>query len=220
VNIDGDTVNGTGTIVFQAEAPGSVPVSNVAASNIDVAGVYNNPYPSGSGTFTFNAGSGNSGWSTTPVLTSFPSPGNSGGGCTNSNLALCATMTASGYTQGYLPSNASDRNPDSYWESTDNAFPQWLEAGLSQVLTVGSVALDLLPLSSWPSRTQTIAVLGSTDGNNWTTLVPATGYTFDSADGDSVTISLPSPKVRYLQLYFTAHTGWPAGQISEFEISA
>ncbi len=47
VNFNGDTVNGTGTVIFQVEAQGSAWVSNVTATNIGVAGVYNNPYPSG-----------------------------------------------------------------------------------------------------------------------------------------------------------------------------
>jgi hypothetical protein len=218
VNINGDTVNGTGTVIFQAETQGSVSVSNVTASHIDVKGVYNNPYPSGSGTFTLSTGSGNSGWSTTPVLTTFPSRGGGGGKCTQTNLARCATMTASGSTQPYVPANTNDGDPDTYWESTDNAFPQWLEADLGKARAVGSVTLGLPPLSSWPSRTQTIAVRGSTDGTNWTTLVPAAQYTFDGADNNSVKIGLPASQVRYLQLNFTANTAWPAGQISEFQI--
>jgi F5/8 type C domain/Pectate lyase superfamily protein len=218
VNINGDTVDGTGTVIFQAEAQGSVSVSNVTASNIGVAGVYNNPYPSGSGTFAFDLGSGNSGWSTTPVLTTFPTPGSGGGSCSSSNLALCATLTASGYTQSYVPANANDGNANTYWESTDNAFPQWLEANLGSAQTVGSVTLDLPPQSDWATRTQTITILGSTDGTNWTTLVASTGYTFNPSTGNTVTISLPSSQVQYLQLYFTANTGWPAGQISEFQI--
>jgi len=215
VNINGDTVNGTGTVIFQAETQGSVSVSNVTASNIGVAGVYNNPYPSGSGTFTFDLGSGNSGWSTTPVLTTFPNPARP---CTTTNLGLCATMSASGYTQNYVPANVNDGNTSTYWESTDNSFPQWLEASFSTPQQVGSVTLDLPPLSDWNTRTQTIEILGSTDGTTWTTLVPATGYTFNPDTGNTVTISLPTTTVQDLQLYFTANTGWPAGQISEFEI--
>jgi hypothetical protein len=317
VNINGDTVNGTGTVIFQAETSGSISVSNVTASNIGVAGVYNSAYPAGSGTFTFNLGSGNSGWSTTPVLTSFPSPavpgaltaspsslsfgdedvgsatatqavtianpgssaqtissisassqfsqtnncGSSlaaGASCTvnvafsptaggsasgtltvdnssptptlsvalsglgvtsTTNLALGATMTASGYTDTFVPSNANDGNTSTYWESTDGAFPQWLEANLGSTQAVGSLTLDLPPSSSWGTRTQTLSVLGSTNGSTWTTLVASAGYTFNPATGNTVTISLPSQEdVRYLQLDFTANTGWDAGQISEFEI--
>jgi F5/8 type C domain/Abnormal spindle-like microcephaly-assoc'd, ASPM-SPD-2-Hydin len=135
------------------------------------------------------------------------------------NLALGATMTASGSTQNYVPSNANDGNPDTYWESTDNAFPQWLEANLGSAQTIGSITLDLPPLSDWPTRTQTLSVLGSNNGSTWTTLVASAGYTFNSAAGNTVTISLPATVTeQYLQLDFTANTGWPAGQVSEFEI--
>jgi hypothetical protein len=134
------------------------------------------------------------------------------------NLALGATMTASGSTQSFGPANANDGNTSTYWESTDSDFPQWLEANLGSVQTVGSVVLDLPPSTAWATRTQTLSVLGSTNGTTWTTLVTSAGYTFNPATGNTVTINLPSSQVRYLQLDFTANTGWPAGQVSEFEI--
>jgi hypothetical protein len=128
-------------------------------------------------------------------------------------------MTASGYTQVYTPSNANDGNSSSYWESTDNAFPQWLTADMGSVQSVESIVLDLPPSSLWQPRTQTIEVLGSTDGSTWTTLLPSAGYTFNNATGNTVTINLHQPaNVRYVKLYFTANTDWPAGQVSEFEI--
>ena len=54
-------------------------MSGVTASGVGVAGAYNDGYPRQHtpGAFTFNLGSGNSGWSTTPVLTAFPEPGRS-----------------------------------------------------------------------------------------------------------------------------------------------
>jgi hypothetical protein len=135
------------------------------------------------------------------------------------NLALGATMTASGSAQSYVPSNTNDGNTATYWESTNNAFPQWLEADLGSAQTVGSVTLDLPPSSSWATRTQTLSVQGSTDGSTWTTLAGSANYTFDPSSGNTVTISLPSAvSERYLRLNFTANTGWPAGQVSEFEI--
>jgi hypothetical protein len=134
------------------------------------------------------------------------------------NLALGATMTASGSTQSYGPSNANDGNTSTYWESTDSDFPQWLEANLGSVQAVGSIVLDLPPSTAWATRTQTLSVLGSTNGSTWTTLVASAGYTFNPATGNTVTINLPSSQVQYLQLDFTANTGWPAGQVSEFEI--
>jgi len=136
------------------------------------------------------------------------------------NLALGATMTASGSTQSYAPSNANDGNTSTYWESTDSDFPQWLEANLGSAQTVGSITLDLPPSTAWATRTQTLSVLGSTNGSTWTTLVASAGYTFNPATGNTVTIDVPSTSVQYLELNFTANTGWPAGQISEFEIFA
>ena len=135
------------------------------------------------------------------------------------NLALGATMTASGSAQSYVPSNTNDGNTSTYWESTNNAFPQWLEADLGSAQTVGSITLDLPPATSWATRTQTLSVQGSTDGSTWATLVGSANYTFDPSTGNSVTISLPAAvSERYLRLNFTANTGWPAGQVSEFEI--
>ena len=50
---------------------------------------------------------------------------------------------------------------------------------------------------------------------------PACRNTFDPSTGNTVTISLPSAvSERYLWLNFTANTGWPAGQISEFQVWA
>jgi hypothetical protein len=128
-------------------------------------------------------------------------------------------MSASGSTSGFPPSNANDGNTSSYWESTDSAFPQWLQADLGSAQTIGSVVLDLPPSSAWATRTQTLSVQGSTDGSTWTTLVASAGYTFNPSTGNTVTINLPSgTSDQYLRLNFTANTGWPAGQVSEFEI--
>src|SRR6201999_1258237 len=54
-------------------------VSGVTASGVGVAGAYNYSYPGNvSGGYTFNLGSGNTGWGTTPVLTAFPEPAQPG----------------------------------------------------------------------------------------------------------------------------------------------
>jgi F5/8 type C domain/Pectate lyase superfamily protein len=245
LNINGATVEGTGTTVFQAETGGSASVSNVVASDVGVAGTYNYGYPSNTaGLFTFNLGSGNSGWSTTPVLTSYPSPVTptatasappSGGGTpppttappttapptsppSGTNLALNKSTTSSGYTQTYTPANAVDGNTNTYWESADNAFPQWIQVDLGASYSIGSVTLDLPPSSSWGTRTQTLSVLGSTNGSSYTTLVGSTNYTFNPSTGNTVTITFPTTAARYVKLNFTANTAWPAGQLSEFEV--
>ena len=186
--------------------------SSVAAGNSCTVNVTFKPTSSGTrtGTLTVTSNANNS-----PATVSLT--GNGIGATTN--LALGATMTASGSTQSYVPSNSNDGNTSTYWESTNNAFPQWLEADLGSAQTVGSITLDLPPSSSWATRTQTLSVQGSTDGSTWTTLAGSANYTFDPSTGNTVTISLPSAvSERYLRLNFTANTGWPAGQVSEFEI--
>lgn len=65
VTVDGSAVDGVGTVVVQAETPGAVSMSNVTATEVGAAGVYNCAYPEGSGTLTLTDGGGNSGWDTT-----------------------------------------------------------------------------------------------------------------------------------------------------------
>jgi F5/8 type C domain/Pectate lyase superfamily protein/Abnormal spindle-like microcephaly-assoc'd, ASPM-SPD-2-Hydin len=186
--------------------------SSVATGSSCTVNVTFKPTASGTrtGTLTVTSNANNS-----PATVSLTG---SGIGATT-NLALGATMTASGSAQSYVPSNTNDGNTSTYWESTNNAFPQWLEADLGSAQTVGSITLDLPPSSSWATRTQTLSVQGSTNGSTWTTLAGSANYTFDPSTGNTVTISLPSAvSERYLRLNFTANTGWPAGQVSEFEI--
>jgi hypothetical protein len=317
VNVSNVSVQNMGTVAMQAETAGSGSFSGVTASGVGVPGAYNYAYPSNtSGAFTFNLGSGNSGWSTTPVLTTFPdpvqpgalnaspaslsfgdvpagstssaqavtvsNPGSSavsvtsvgvtgpfsqtstcgssiaaGGSCTVSvkfaptsggaasgtlsvassapgspltvalsgtgttsatNLALNQPVTASGYTQTYVPSDAVDGNTSSYWESTDNAFPQWLQVDLGSPVSISRIVMDLPPSSAWGTRTQTITIQGSTDGTSYTTLAGSAGYTFDPSSGNTVTVTFSAATVRYLKLTVTANTGWPAGQLSELQI--
>jgi hypothetical protein len=186
--------------------------SSVATGSSCTVNVTFTPTASGTrtGTLTVTSNANNS-----PATVSLTG---SGIGATT-NLALGATMTASGSAQSYGPSNTNDGNTSTYWESTNNAFPQWLEADLGSAQTVGSITLDLPPSSSWATRTQTLSVQGSTDGSTWATLAGSANYTFDPSTGNTATISLPSAvSERYLRLNFTANTGWPAGQVSEFEI--
>jgi Carbohydrate binding module (family 6)/Pectate lyase superfamily protein/F5/8 type C domain/Abnormal spindle-like microcephaly-assoc'd, ASPM-SPD-2-Hydin len=321
LSISNVNVKNVGTVVMQAETGGSASVSGVTASGVGVAGAYNYGYPSNTaGAFTFNLGSGNSGWSTTPVLTAYPNPvqvgsltasstslsfgdvtagttsgtqtvtvsnpgpnaasvssittsspfsqtntcGTSiaaGGSCTVSvkfaapttggpytgslsvatsapgspltvalsgtsvtsttNLALNQPTTASSSYQTFVASNATDGNTSSYWESTDGAgYPQTITVDLGSVQSIGSLTLSLPPSTAWGTRTETLSVLGSTNGSTFSQIVGSAGYTFNPAvSNNTVTISLPSgTSARYVQLSFTANTGWSAAQLSELEV--
>ncbi len=133
------------------------------------------------------------------------------------NLAAGKTMTASSYTQTYVAANAGDSNASTYWESNNNAFPQWLQVDLGSSYDVNKVILKLPP-SGWETRAQTLSVQGSSNGSTFTNVSASASYTFDPASGNQVTISFTAASARYVRLVFTANTGWPAGQVSEFEV--
>jgi hypothetical protein len=116
-----------------------------------------------------------------------------------------------------VSANATDGNANTYWESNNNAFPQWIQVDLGSSQSVGRIVLKLPPAAAWAARTQTLSVTGSTDGTTFATVVGSAGYTFDPNTGNTVTITFPATGARYLRLTFTANTGWPAGQLSEFE---
>ena len=148
--------------------------------------------------------------------------GLSGNGITSTtNLALNQPVTASSSTSSsYTPQMAVDGNTSTYWESTDGAgYPQTITVDLGSAQSIGSVTLDLPPSSAWSTRTQTLSVLGSTNGTTFSQLVGSAGYTFNPSAGNTATISLPSgTSDRYVQLSFTGNTGWSAAQLSEFEV--
>ena len=143
----------------------------------------------------------------------------SGTGTTAStNLALNRPTSQSSQQQTYGSGNAVDGNANSYWESANNAFPQWILIDLGSIQCISRIVVKLPPATAWATRTQTIAVSGSADGTTYTTLRAATPYTFNPATGNLATITFPSACVRYVRLTFSANTGWPAGQASEVEV--
>ncbi|MER5939237.1 discoidin domain-containing protein [Streptomyces sp. NPDC001928] len=220
ITVDGATVRNTGTVVVQAEAQGAATFRNVAATGVGAAGIYNCPYPANSGTFALTDGGGNSGWSSTwSDCSTWPQPGQGNPDPDPvRNLAKGRPATATGSQDVYTPGKAVDGDANSYWESANNAFPQSLTVDLGSSEAVRRLVLKLPPSAAWGARTQTVTVLGSTDGTNFSTVVGATGYRFDPATGNTVTVALPgSTNLRYVRLAVSANTGWPAGQFSEVE---
>ncbi|MFJ9908296.1 discoidin domain-containing protein [Streptomyces sp. NPDC101152] len=220
VTVDGATVRGTGTVAVQAEAQGAATFRNVTATGVGAAGIYNCPYPANSGTFVLTDSGGNSGWSSTWAdCSTWPQPGQGNPDPDpNRNLAKGRPATATGSQDGYTPGKAVDGDANSYWESTNNAFPQSWTVDLGSTYAVRRLVLRLPPSSAWGARTQTITVLGSTDGSAYSTVLGATGYRFDPVTGNTATVALPTgTNLRYLRLSVSANTGWPAGQFSEVE---
>jgi hypothetical protein len=220
VTVDGATVRGTGTVVVQAEAQGAATFRGVTATGVGAAGIYNCPYPANSGSFALTDGGGNTGWSSTWAdCSTWPQPGQGNPDPDpNRNLAKGRPATATGSQDVYTPGKAVDGDANSYWESANNAFPQSWTVDLGSSYAVRRLVLKLPPSSAWGARTQTITVLGSTDGSAYSTVLGATGYRFDPATGNTATVALPSgTNLRYLRLSVSANTGWPAGQFSEVE---
>lgn len=127
------------------------------------------------------------------------------------DLAAGRTAIASGHADVYRAANVTDGNQATYWESPNNAFPQWVQVDLGATAAVNGLTLKLP--TGWPGRTQTLTVQGSIDGTSFTTLKASATYTF----APTATIAV-SASTRHVRLLFTANTGWPAGQLSEFEV--
>ncbi|WNS45355.1 discoidin domain-containing protein [Paenibacillus sp. MMS20-IR301] len=133
------------------------------------------------------------------------------------NLTPGKTITSSGQSQTYSPDNVKDGNQDTYWESTNNAWPQWIQVDLGSLTAIDQLVLKLP--SGWETRTQTLAVQGSTNGTTFTDIVASANYVFNPpVNGNSVTVNFAAVSTRYVRLSFTANTGWPAAQLAELEI--
>ncbi|MGW2594036.1 discoidin domain-containing protein [Streptomyces sp. NPDC001515] len=241
LHFDRIRIDGAGTYALQVQSPGTATFDNVVATHIAQSNPIHNCVGSG---FRITRGAGNSGWYADPPACTgtWPDPvwtngGVPGGGSgptdptdpptdptdptdppeETGNLAQGRTVTASGHADVYTAARAVDGDANSYWESTNHAFPQTLTVDLGAAKAVKRLVLKLPPAAAWSTRTQTLAVSGSTDGTTYNTLKGSAGYTFDPAGGNRATVALPGTAIRYLRLTFTANTGWPAAQLSELE---
>ncbi|MFJ4923787.1 discoidin domain-containing protein [Streptomyces sp. NPDC088725] len=239
LNFNNINIDGAGTFALQLQAGGAGNFTNVKAKNIAQAKTI---YSCQGDAFTIAQGTGNSGWFTDQTFCgNWPAPVWTNGGVPSTgnpptdppttpptdppttppadtgNLAKNRPVAESGHADVYGAGNAVDGNADTYWESKNNAFPQTITVDLGASKAVKRVVLKLPPATSWATRTQTLSVLGSTDNASFSTLKASAGYTFNPSSGNTVTISLPGTPTRYLRLNITANTGWPAGQVSEFE---
>ena len=128
------------------------------------------------------------------------------------NLALAGSLSASSTQDGFPASNGNDNDLGSYWQAADPTATLTLQ--LAQPSPVDRVLLELP--ENWPTRQQTIEVDGSADGNTWTTLVPATTYTFTNGS-NAIAISVPAGTQDDLRLDISGNTVMGAPQIAEFQ---
>jgi hypothetical protein len=130
----------------------------------------------------------------------------------DTNLAAGKAATASSFADVYRAANVTDGNQATYWESANNAFPQWIQVDLGAAASVTRVVLKLP--AGWPGRTQTLSVQGSTNGSSFTTIAAPATHTISPA----ATITFAATTTRYVRVQITANSGWPAGQLSELEV--
>jgi hypothetical protein len=160
------------------------------------------------GTLTINSNATNA--PTTVALSG------TGAGATSTNLAAGKPTRESTHVDVYQSSNVTDGNQATYWESANNAFPQWVQVDLGSANSASRIVLQLP--ASWGARTETLSVLGSTDGTTFSTIVGSAGYSFAPGSNNTVTITFATTTTRYVRLNITANTGWAAGQLSEFQV--
>ena len=184
--------------------------TSIAAGASCTVNVSFRPTASGTRTGTLTITSNATNRPTTVSLTG------TGAGTTPTNLAAGKPTSESSHTDVYPSGNTTDGNQNTYWESANNAFPQWVQVDLGSSQSASRIVLQLP--AGWGARTQTLSVQGSTNGTTFTTVVGSAGYTFSPGANNTVTITFAATSQRYWRLNFTANTGWPAGQVSEFQV--
>jgi hypothetical protein len=168
--------------------------------------------PTASGTRTGSVSVASNASNTPTVIAST----GTGASTTNTNLAAGKATSESSHTDVYPSANVTDGNPSTYWESVNNAFPQWVQVDLGSAQSAGRVVLALP--ASWGMRNETLSLLSSTDGTTFSTLKASATYTFNPTSGNTATITFTPTTQRYFRVNISANTGWPAGQLSEFQV--
>ncbi|MET7552093.1 discoidin domain-containing protein [Streptomyces sp. NPDC005078] len=210
-NAAGDNVGVTGYRIMRVSGSASTQAGTATGSSFTVTGL------SPSTAYTFEVVAADAAGNLSQPSNQVSVTTDAGSGSTD--LALHKPTSESSHTQVYGSGNATDGDPNSYWESGSNAFPQWLQVDLQAATGIRRLVLNLPPSTAWGTRTQTLSVLGGTEVGTFTTLLSSVNCTFDPATGNTATLPLPaSVTTRYVRLNFTANTGWPAGQCSGMQI--
>ncbi|GAA3197331.1 discoidin domain-containing protein [Dactylosporangium siamense] len=136
---------------------------------------------------------------------------------TATNVAAGRVTSESSHTEAYRSDRVTDGDPLSYWESRNNALPQWVQVDLGGPVAVRRIVLRLPPSSEWPARTQTVTVLGSLDGSTFSTIAGGS-CRFDAGNGQRATLGVSSGEQRYVRILISSNSIQPAGQLSSVEV--
>ncbi|MGI6265099.1 MAG: discoidin domain-containing protein, partial [Acutalibacteraceae bacterium] len=106
-------------------------------------------------------------------------------------------------------------NANDQWRP--NNMPGWLAVNFKGLCEVSAVVIQLP--TSWGDRVQTIEVLGSTDGAEYTTLIEAQDYTFGKDEKSTLVLTMPQgTRVQFLKILVTKNTGDGRPQFAELEV--
>ncbi len=123
------------------------------------------------------------------------------------------------YNDVYVPEYLTDGNEGTYWEAKDvNAY---FVLDMGKEWQVSIITLHLPPVLTWEPREQTIEILGSMDGVNFTTVAAAADYLFDPQTGNRNSIVLDAPvSMRYIKLAWSSNSslGGYGAQLSEIYV--
>lgn len=134
------------------------------------------------------------------------------------NIASEGKIEASGFNDVYTPRKAKDGQVEgaSYWEG--DALPVSLWASFDTPRQPHTMRLRLNPDTVWGSRSQTIAISYSQDGEVYEDGIEATAYDFDPATGNEVLIPIERAEIMGIRLTFSENTGAASAQLAEWEI--
>ncbi|MCL2555360.1 MAG: choice-of-anchor D domain-containing protein, partial [Actinomycetia bacterium] len=111
--------------------------SSIAAGAGCTVSVTFTPTTSGTRTGTLTVASSASNSPLTVALTG------TGSGTVATNLAAGKATSESSHNDVYPSSHVTDGDQNSYWESANNAFPQWVQVDLGSAQSAGKVVLQL-----------------------------------------------------------------------------
>lgn len=132
------------------------------------------------------------------------------------SLTTGKSVESSEYEDVYKVGNMLDGSTLTYFESKKGLFPAYLTVNMGEISTVKYINIHLPPLLTWGARTQDIEIQGSFDGITFFNVVEKTKYTFDSANGNMVSIVLDdATQMKFIKLVYTANSSGYGAQISE-----
>lgn len=132
------------------------------------------------------------------------------------NLAEGKPISSGEHTDVYVNTNVNDGKTDTYWES--KGFPAEMVIDLGGSHSISTVAILLNPSAVWEARTQEVAVLVSTDGENFTEVAAAAKYDFDPNTGNRIRIDFDSVDASFVKVIFTMNSSSRTGGAQAAEI--